>query len=296
MRRAFVFLTVLTLIFSLSCVLSISQEVEKKEGEVEGKKVEEKREIKIIKEIPVPDRPPMPEERPPVLQLREMPFERLFAELERQRREIQALREEIAELREMLKNLFAPRRFWRGWEYIPPKRLEPERRQLRERWEPRKPDIERAPDIELEIGRLEDQIRRMPEDVELRMKLADVYRKAGRIEAAIDQYKIILDIKPDFDPAYRALEELKPMPEEEKGEFSIGEVISSNEGEVILKTLEGDTVTFKVPRWQKDDGSWVLDEQIAKMAKSLDIGKRVKIRWSEVEGERVIRHIEMEKE
>ena len=147
-------------------------------------------------------------------------------------------------------------------------------------------------DREIRIRTLEEKVERHPDDIELRIRLAHFYREVDRIEAAIVQYKAALEIDPDFDPALRGLKELGykipdvPREREEPLEDSVGEVISANEKEVKLKTLEGDVVSFRVPSRQKEDGSWVLNEDLSEMARSLDPGAQVKIQWRESEGPR----------
>jgi tetratricopeptide (TPR) repeat protein len=175
---------------------------------------------------------------------------------------------------------------------------------FREREEPREPERreEWRPRIEGEMRELEESVERRPDDIELRMKLARAYREAGKVEAAIMQYKAALEIKPGFDPPYKALKELgyrfpdEPRDRERPLEDSIGEVISTNEKEVKLKTREGETVVFRVPHRQKDDGSWVLNDDLSEMAKSLERSDQVKIVWQEVEGRKVIRRMERVKE
>jgi len=175
---------------------------------------------------------------------------------------------------------------------------------FREREEQRESERreEWRPNIEGKIRELEEGVERHPDDIELRMKLARAYREAGKIEAAIMQYKVALEMRPDFAPPYKALKELgyrfpdEPRDRERPLEDSIGEVISTNEKEVKLKTREGETVVFRVPHRQKDDGSWVLNDDLSEMAKSLERSDQVKIVWQEVEGRRVIRRMERIKE
>ncbi len=287
MKRAFVIITVLAIILSLSCGVLVAQERER-EGEVR-----EREEARRVERRPDPDRRMEQEER-----MRDRPealYDKLFAELRRQRDEIRALREEVAALRRMLEDQFALRRarqVRRGREL--PRRWEPEREP--ERREPERREI--PDDINREIMNIRERLERRPDDIELRMRLAHLYREIDRIEAAIEQYKQVLKIAPDFDAPYQALRELgyrfpdEPREEEVPLKDSAGEVISSSEKEVKVKTREGDVVTFTVPSWQRDDGSWALNEDLSEMAKSLDPGAQVKILWQEHEGLRVIQRME----
>jgi tetratricopeptide (TPR) repeat protein len=240
--------------------------------------------------------------------MRERPealYDKLFAELRHQRDEIRALREEVAGLRRMLEDQFALRRargvrrgreLLRRWE---PER-EPERWEFRERWESERREI--PDDIDRQIRDTREKVERHPDDIEVRMRLAHLYREVDRIEAAIEQYKEVLRIAPDFDAPYQALKELgyrfpdEPRDEEVPLKDSVGEVISSSEKEVEVKTREGDVVTFTVPSWQRDDGSWALNEDLSEMAKSLDPGAQVKVLWQEHEGLKVIQRMEKVKE
>ncbi len=287
MKRAFVIITVLAVILSLSYGIPVAQERERE------REVEEREEAERVERRPNPDRRMEQEER-----MRDRPealYDKLFAELRRQRDEIRALREEVAALRRMLEDQFALRRarqVRRGREL--PRRWEPEREP--ERREPERREI--PDDINREIMNIRERLERRPDDMELRMRLAHLYREIDRIEAAIEQYKEVLKIAPDFDAPYQALKELgyrfpdEPKDEEVPLKDSAGEVISSSEKEVKVKTREGDTVTFTVPSWQRDDGSWVLNEDLSEMAKSLEPGAQVKIIWREHEGLRVIQRME----
>jgi len=293
MKRAFVIITVLAVMLSLSYGIPGAQERER------DWEAEEREEVRRVERRPDPDRRVEQEER-----MRDRPealYDKLFAELRRQRDEIRALREEVAALRRMLEDQFAVRRarqvrrgreLLRRWE---PER-EPERREFRERWEPERTEI--PDDIDREIRDTREKLERHPDDIEVRMRLAHLYREVDRIEAAIEQYKAVLKIAPDFDAPYQALKELgyrfpdEPRDEEVPLKDSMGEVISSGEKEVKVKTLEGDVVTFTVPSWQRDDGSWALNEDLSEMAKSLDPGAQVKIIWREHEGLRVIQRME----
>lgn len=294
MKRAFVIITVLAIILSVSYGLPAAQEAEK------DQEVRERDEARRVERRPDLDRRMEQEEgmrdRP------EIPYDRLFAELRRQRDEIRALREEVAALRRMLEDQFALRRdrqvrrgreLLRRWEE--PER-EPELGEFTERWEPERREI--PDDIDREIRDTREKLERHPDDIEVRMRLAHLYREVDRIEAAIEQYKEVLKIAPDFDAPYQALKELgyrfpdEPRDEEAPLKDSVGKVISSGEKEVEVKTLEGDVVTFTVPSWQRDDGSWALNEDLSEMAKSLEPGAQVKIIWREHEGLRVIQRME----
>jgi tetratricopeptide (TPR) repeat protein len=293
MKRVFVIITIIAVVFSLSCGILIAQERER-EQEVRNREAAER-----VEGRPEPDRRMEQEER-----MRDRPealYDKLFAELRRQRDEIHALREEVAALRRMLEDQFALRRarqvrrgreLLRRWE---PER-EPERGDFRERREPERREI--PDDIDREIRDTREKLERHPDDIEVRMRLAHLYREVDKIEAAIEQYKAILKIAPDFDAPYQALKELgyrfpdEPRDEDVPLKDSMGEVISSSEKEVEVKTLEGDVVTFTVPSWQREDGSWTLNEDLSEMAKSLDPGAQVKIIWQKHEGLRVIQRME----
>lgn len=286
MKRAFVIITILAVTLSLSCGIPVAQEREREQaGRVDRR--------------PYPDRRVEQEER-----MRDRPealYDKLFAELRRQRDEIRALREEVAALRRMLEDQYILRRareIRRGRELL--KRWEPEREFKRgDRGERREPERREIPDdIDREIRNTREKLERHPEDIELRMRLAHLYREIDRIEAAIEQYKEVLKIAPDFDAPYQALKEMgyrftdAPREKDAPLKDSAGEVISSSEKEVKVKTLEGDVVTFTVPSWQREDGSWALNEDFSEMAKSLEPGVRIKIIWQEHEGLRVIQRME----
>jgi tetratricopeptide (TPR) repeat protein len=220
----------------------------------------------------------------------------LIAEVRRQREEIQALREEIGQLRRLIEErirLNEP--LIRRGDGNPPRRFQPDylppNREYRERDEGQRKEPN---DIENEIRRLEGKIKEQPDNIDARMMLADLYRQMGKFDAAFNQYETVLKMKPDFDPARKALEELKKKPEESKPkeDFNMGEVILSGPDGIVLKTFEGDTVTFKVPKRQQEDGSWMPDKGIEEKVKSIDKGVKVKIIWNEIEGQRVIRSIE----
>jgi hypothetical protein len=142
--------------------------------------------------------------------------------------------------------------------------------------------------MESEIRMLEEKVSKDPKNVDAHMRLAHLYDERGRIEAAIEQYKIVTKIRPDFDPPYAAIERLKARQRENqpKGEFNMGEVISSNMEYVTVKTFEGNTVAFRVPKVKKDDGSLVPKIDIPEK------GAGVRIFWNGVEGQKVITRIE----
>jgi len=296
-KKAFVIITILAVIFSLSYGILIAQEREREQ------EVGDREEAERVDRRRDPDRRMEQEER--MRDRPEAPYDRLFAELRRQRDEIRALREEVAALRRMLEDQYALRRargIRRGRELL--RRWEPERESergdFRERREPERREI--PDDINREIMNTREKLERRPDDTELRMRLAHLYREVDKIEAAIEQYKAILKIAPDFDAPYQALKELgyrfpdAPRDEDVPLRDSMGEVVSSSEKEVKVKTLEGDVVTFTVPSWQRDDGSWTLNEDISEMTKSLEPGAQVKIIWREHEGLRVIQRMEKAKE
>ena len=305
MKRGLVILAALTIILTLSYALSMAQEAGERPREAGRREIEEKREAEQLEKEAALDR--LIEQRKRMREAPERLYEKLFAELERQRNEIRALREEIGALRRMLEDQYALRRLRRDRRrQIRPRRWEPRRESehmpLRDRWEPERREIRRDPDIDMEIRELREALERRPDDIEPRMRLADLYREVGKIEAAIEQYKAALEIAPGFDPPYRALRELgykfpdMPRDREEPLKDSAGEVISTSEAEITLRILEGDVVTFKVPSRRKEDGSWVLNEDFSEFAKSLEPGTRVKILWREAEGQKFIRRIERTKE
>jgi tetratricopeptide (TPR) repeat protein len=219
----------------------------------------------------------------------------LMAEVRLQREEIQALREEIGQLRRLIEErirLNEP--LIRRGDGNPPRRFQPDylppNREYRERDEGQRKEPN---DIENEIRRLEEKTKQQPDSIDARMMLADLYRQMGKFDAAFNQYETVLKIKPDFDPARKALEELKKKPEESKPkEYNMGEVILSGPDGIVLKTFEGDTTTFIVPKSQQKDGSWMPNKEIEEKVKSLDKGVKIKIIWNEIEGRRVIRSIE----
>jgi hypothetical protein len=190
--------------------------------------------------------------------------------LKRQNDQIQQLREEIKGLRRLIEE-----------------RLQPQVRRGENEQQPMNMDSE--------MRMLEERVKREPNSVEAHMRLGELYSKRGKIDAAINQYEMVTKIRPDFDPPYAALERLRNQGKEREaqpeGEFNMGEVISSNMEYVTIKTFEGNTVAFKVPRVKKDDGSWVSKMDIPEK------GARVRIFWNGVEGQKVIKRMEfLEKE
>ena len=284
MKRVFTIAIALAVILSLSYTFLMAQESREESEEARDM---DHRQGKIERDE---DSPRYAERGHRMPEMPDMMCHRLMEMLEHQMHEIRALREEIAELRGILIGQGSMR--WRD------QRRDPEPRRERERREPERRDVRRDADIEGQIREIEAAVERRPDDVELRMRLAHLYREVDRIEAAVVQYKAALEIDPAFDPPYHALEELgREFPDmfrekEEPLEDSAGEVISANEAEIVLKTREGETVTFKVPSRRKEDGSWVLNEDFSELAKSLEQGERLIILWREVEGQRVIRRIE----
>ena len=299
MKRLFVGLAALAIILSLPCTLLVAQDKEEEPREhaehmrsrnAKAHHSEEREREEHQRDMEHQGREEGHDERP--CWGLERLYDRLFEELERQRHEIRALREEVAELLRMLEEQSAPARSRRG------RRWEREPRPFRERSEMERRHTRREPDIDMEIRELQEAVERHPDNVDLRMKLGHLYREIGRVEDAIGQYKAALEIRPDFDAPHRALKELgyrfpdRRREEEERLEDSAGVVISSNEKEVVVKTREGDTVTFRVPSWQKDDGSWVLNEDLSELAKSLEPDQKVKILWREREEQRFIHRME----
>lgn len=290
MKRAFTIAMAFVFILFLSNTFCLAEEIEKKPQE-EAKVEYEAETVETLKE-------PIGEfEGDEGRILRE-----LFDMIKRQNEEIRQLREEIFRLRQIIEQRMPiPQPQIRRSEGRPPRRLEEERpreeygRPYEQRYD-RPRESERPSEVDSEIRNLEDKVRRDPNNIDARMKLARLYEERGKIESAIEQYKAITKIKPDFNPPYTAIQRLearlkKMQPEEE---FNIGEVISSNIEEVTIKTLEGETMTFKVPKVRKDDGTWTLNKEIGDRAKALKKGERVKIFWNRVEEERIIRRIENE--
>ncbi|MGB9595263.1 MAG: tetratricopeptide repeat protein [Candidatus Poribacteria bacterium] len=227
-------------------------------------------------------------------------FRELFDMIRQQNEEIRQLREEIFRLRKLIEERMpVPQPLIRRGEGNPPRRLdEGQPREEYQRFDEQRLDrpreFERPMEIDSEIRNLEDKVRRDPNNIDARMRLARLYEDRGKIESAIEQYKIITKIKPDFNPPYTAIKRLEARQRESRPEeeFNIGEVISSSIEEVTIKTLEGETVTFKVPKVRKDDGTWAPNKEIGDRANALKKGEKVKIFWNRVEGEKIIRRIE----
>jgi tetratricopeptide (TPR) repeat protein len=272
MKRAFVITIVFMFALFLLNSLSLAEEAEKKSDE--KAKVETKVEVhKIVKES---DREIGKEGANEELEDDDgenedgVVYRELLDMLKRQNEQIQQLREEIKGLRRLIEE-----------------RLQPQVR--RGEGEPQ------PMNMESDIRMLEEKVKREPNNAEAHMKLGELYSKRGKIDAAINQYEMVTKIRPDFDPPYAALERLRNQGKEREaqpeGEFNMGEVISSNMEYVTIKTFEGNTVAFKVPRVKKDDGSWVSKMDIPEK------GARVKIFWNGVEGQKVIKRMEfLEKE
>jgi len=223
----------------------------------------------------------------------------ILEEVRRLREEVRFLQDEIAYLRRIIEQSPMPERpLIRRGEGQPPRRFEsepqPESRWERDEQRREEPMKVRDIDISAEIKRLEDEVAKNPKSIDARMMLADLYRQMGKKEAAIKQYQAVMKLAPDFDPPRKALQEIEERRREAKPEenFNMGEVISASTDEVTLKTFEGATVVFLVPKWQKDDGSWHFEKEIGEKAKSLDKGAKVRIFWNEKEGQRVIYRIE----
>jgi len=297
MKRAFVIMIVFMFTLFLLNSLSLAEEAEKKPEE--KAKVETKIEIKEMGEEPIKET----KEKIERVEIRRteqgdykvegIASRELFEMIRRQNDQIQQLREEIMRLRRLIEERLQPQ--VRRGEGEPSRRFEQDR--PREEYQMREEQrYERPMDIDSEIRMLEDKVSRDPKNVDAHMRLAHLYDERGRIEAAISQYEMVTKIRPDFDPPYTALERLRGQRREREAqsseEFNMGEVISSNMEEVTIKTLEGVTANFRVPRVRKDDGSWVPNMDIAQMAKSLDKGAKVKIFWNRVEDQKVIRRIE----
>ena len=275
MKRAFVITIVFMFALFLLNSLSLAEEAQKKPDE--KAKVETKVEVyKMLKES---DKEIGKERENEELEGEKEEYENdegavyreLFEMIRRQNDQIQQLKEEIMRLRRLIEG-----------------RLQPQVRRGEGEQQPM--------NMESEIRMLEEKVRREPDNVDAHMRLGELYRQKGNINGAINQYEMVTKIRPDFDPPYSALERLRNQRKERevqpKGEFNMGEVISSNMEYVTIKTFEGKTVAFRVPRVKKDDGSWGPPK--------MDIpekGARVKISWNGVEGQKVIRRIEfLEKE
>jgi len=208
----------------------------------------------------------------------------LSIQLERQNEEIERLRRMLEEQHEFTRRLLEREYEMRKEQFFMEKRD----------WRP----DDREPNIERDIMRLEEEVERRPNDLELRMKLAHVYREVDNMDAAIEQYKTALEIEPDFDRAFHELERLRAIfPDESRKperplEDIVGTVISVNKEEIKLEPPEGDAIVFRVPFRQMDDGSWALDEDMAELVSSLQPGTRVRIVWRADEDSMFIHRIE----
>jgi len=310
MKKVFVVLTIFIIIFSLWCTSLMAEESGKiqKQGEL---KREDDRNEHVESEIHSDER-----DQPEGL------YERLFAELERQREENRALREEVRNLKEEIIHLLSNQverqedeittlRTMLEEQYNFVRELlegEYELRKAKQLVEVRKFEMEmgehgtNAPDIEREIAEIQGAVERDPNNLELRVRLGDLYWKVDNIEGAFHQYKTALSINPDFDRAFQALEKLRAefpdisrRPEREREqplERIAGTVVSANKEEIKLGVGEGDVLTFRVEFRRREDGSWALNEDLAEFAGSLEPGMRVGLLWQEEEGRRVIRRIE----
>ena len=241
----------------------------------------------------------------------------LIAEIERQREEIRGLREEVRSLREGLLQLLA-NQIERQWDEMNALR-EMQQQQFnfmqemlnrehevrleqmmggRERNRERERDDE--DNIEMMLRRVQEEVKRNPGDPELRVHLGHLYWRAENVEGAYRQFKAALEIAPDFGEAFESLEKLRMefpdvsrIPVEKRLEDSAGEVISANKEEIKLQLFESDdVVTFKVPFVQNEEGQWVLNEDFAHFASSLEPGMRIKVLWQEMEDRRIIRKVE----
>jgi len=270
MKRAFVFMIVFMFALFLLNSLSLAEEAEKKADE--KAKVETK--VEVYKIVKVSDKEIGEEQENEELEDDDdgenededrVAYRELFEMIRRQNDQIQQLREEIGRLRRLIEE-----------------RLQPQVRRGEGEQQPMNMDSE--------IRMLEEKVSKDPKNVDAHMRLAHLYDERGRIEAAISQYEMVTKIRPDFDPPYAALERLRNQRKEREarpeGEFNMGEVISSNMEYVTIKTFEGKTVAFRVPRVKKDDGSLVPMMDIPEK------GARVRIFWNGVEGQKVIRRIE----
>lgn len=283
MKRTFIITMALAFALFLSNSLSLAVEAEKKPQE--EAKVEHKAETRETLKEPIREF-----ERDEGKILRE-----LFDMIRQQNEEIRQLREEIFRLRQIIEGKMPmPQPQIRRSEGRPPRRLDEGRPREEYQRSDRPREFEKPSEIDSEIRNLEEKVRRDPNNIDARMRLARLYEDRGKIESAIEQYKIITKIKPDFDPPYTAIKRLEARQREfrPEEEFNIGEVISSSIEEVTIKTLEGETVTFKVPKIKKDDGTWAPNKDIGDRANALKKGERVKIFWNRVEGEKIIRRIE----
>ena len=339
MKRVFMILVALIVIFSFWCTSPMAQDT--------GERAEESGEAHIERDEDSDEHAEQEghwdegdDDRPEGL------YGRLLADLERQREENRALREEVRSLKDEIVHLLSDQ-IQRQQEEIHNLRMMLEQQNefmrglMREEFEIRKTremfgagrddrDMdemmmrmrmgmgENEGNIERDIEEVQEAMRRNPNDPELHVKLAHLYQEVDHLDAAIEQYKAALSINPDFDPAFRGLEELRTKypdisreprpdwpggdpdmpnwigePEQERPlEKNAGTVASADKRHIALKTFEGETFTFRVPLRQKDDGSWVLNEDFARYAGSLEPGTRIAILWEEVDGGRVIRRIE----
>jgi len=127
-------------------------------------------------------------------------------------------------------------------------------------------------------------LKEYPDGLGIRIDIASQYKEIGDLDNALRYYE-----------EYMKLKGIGGLSEEPKSEsdFNMGEVISSSTEEVVIKTLEGDTATFKVPKWGNKDGSYTPDKEISEMTQKLDKGKKVKITWNKIEGQKVIQDIEI---
>lgn len=311
MRKVCIVLVALAVILSLSCVSTMAQKVTEeyqvvkyKEGAVKkdsDRNDNVKREYEIIERVAG------------------SPNNRLANEIERQREEIRGLREEIRSLREGLLQLLA-NQMERQWEEMHALR-EMQQQQSHfmqemlgrehevrldnmRRGDDRNRERERERDgednIEMMLRRVQEEVERNPGDPELRVHLGHLFWRAGNVERAYRQFKAALEIAPDFGEAFESLEKLRMefpdvsrIPVERPLEDSAGEVISANEKEIKLQIFESDdVVTFKVPFVQNEEGKWVLNEDFAHFAGSLEPGARIKIFWQEMEDRRIIRKVQ----
>lgn len=291
MKRVFVITMAFVFVLFLLNSMCLAEEAEKKSDE--KAKIEPKMEIR---EFPEPVREFERDESRILYELRDM--------IRQQNEEIRQLRDEIFRLRRMIEERMPiPQPQIRRGEGRPPKRLDEGRpREEYQRFDEKRTErpkeferpLERPMEIDSEIRNLEDKVRRDPNNIDAHMRLARLYEDRGRIESAIEQYKIVTKIKPDFEPPYTAIRRLEARQREirPEEEFNIGEVISSSIEEVTIKTLEGATVTFKVPKMRKDDGTWAPNKEIGDRANALKKGEKVKIFWNMVEGEKIINRIE----
>jgi tetratricopeptide (TPR) repeat protein len=248
------------------------------------------------------------------------PNDKLIAEFERQREEIRALREEVRFLREGLLQLLA-NQMERQWEELnalremqqhqynfmqemlnreQEVRLDNMRRDDDRNWEREKERERDGDEIEMMLKRDQEEVERNPGDPELRVHLGHLLWRVENIEGAYRQFKAALEIAPDFEEAFGSLERLRMefpdvsrIPVEKPLEDSAGTVISANKEEIKLQIFGSDAVeTFKVPFVQNEEGEWLLNEDFAHFAGSLEPGMRIKILWQKTEDRRIIHKIE----